>query len=309
MKIGLFTDGLRDMSFESMLDWCAAHGIDAVEIGTGNFSPAPHCVFGTLVESDSARAEFLGAIATRGLHLSALNCSGNLLDPDSERRERTQQIFRDTVRLAEKLRVTTMVTMSGCPGEPGGAGRFPNWVTCTWQPEFQPLLEWQWREAVEPFWRETGQFAADHGINVALEMHPGQAAYNTRTLLRLRESGGEAVGANLDPSHLFWQGIDPVRVIAALGEAVFHVHAKDCWLDAQEMALNGGLETRTAAPRAWEHCIPGEGHDENFWRDFAAALSRAGYGGPLSIEYAGPSADARDGIEKAAALLRRVQAK
>lgn len=308
MKICLFTDGLRDLSFGAMLDWCAAHGIDAVEIGTGNFSESPHCALGGLLASASARDEFRAAIAARGLNLAALNCSGNLLDPDAERRRASQAVFRDTVRLAEKLQVETVVTMSGCPGEPSESGRYPNWVTCTWQPEFQWLIAWQWKEIIEPFWREAAAFAADHGARLALEMHPGQAVYNTRTLVRLREAAGRALGANLDPSHLFWQGIDPLRVIDALGEALVHVHAKDCRLDSDEMALNGGLETRLGEPRAWEHCLPGEGHDESFWRDFAAALARAGYAGALSIEHAGPTAKARAGIEQAAALLKRIAA-
>jgi sugar phosphate isomerase/epimerase len=306
MKIGLFTDGLRDLAFDAMLDWCAAQGIETVEIGTGNFSDAPHCNLARLLESDAARADFLGAIARRGLRLSALNCSGNLLDPDPERRSKSQRVFRDSVRLAQKLGLDTVVTMSGCPGEPGEPGRYPNWVTCTWQPEFQPLIEWQWKEAVEPFWRETAPFVADYGVRLALEMHPGQAVYNTRTLVRLREVSGGYVGANLDPSHLFWQGMDPLHVIGALGEAIFHVHAKDCWFDRDEMALNGGLETRMTT-RAWEHCIPGKGHDENFWRDFVAALKRVGYDRSLSIEYAGPGANARAGIEQTAALLSRVR--
>ncbi|MBI3362726.1 MAG: sugar phosphate isomerase/epimerase [Chloroflexi bacterium] len=306
MKIGLFTDGLRELPFEAMLDWCAAHGIETIETGTGNFSDAPHCNLARLLESAAAREEFLSAIARRGLRLVALNCSGNLLDPDPLRRSSSQKVFRDTVYLAEKLGLNTVVTMSGCPGEPGEPGRFPNWVTCAWQPEFQPLIEWQWKESVEPFWREAGKVAADRGVLLAIEMHPGQAAHNTRTLLRLRAAGGAAVGANLDPSHLFWQGMDPLRVIGALGEAIFHVHAKDCRFDADEMALNGGLETRAAPPRAWEHCLPGEGHDENFWRDFTAALSRIGYAGTLSLEYAWPPAESRAGIHRAATLLHRV---
>jgi len=307
MQIGLVTDSLRDLSFESMLDWCAAHQIETIELGTGNFSPAPHCNPRLWLESDAVRMQFLNAIARRGLSLAALNCSGNLLDPDPERRARAQTVFRQSVLLAEKLGVPTVVSMSGCPGEPNGLARYPNWVTCYWQPEFQPLLEWQWNEVIIPFWREAGRLAAEHGVRLAIEMHPGQAVYNTRTFVRLRECGGNAIGANLDPSHLFWQGIDPLRVIAALGETVFYVHAKDCRLDKDELALNGGLETRLDAPRSWEHCIPGEGHDESFWRDFAAALTRVGYNGPLSIEYAGRHADVRTGIDQAVALLRRVR--
>ena len=306
MKLGIFTDSLLHLPFELALDAIAAAGLQTVEIGTGNFSPAPHCALAELLADSTARDKFLSAIRRRGLALSALNCSGNLLDPDPGRRSASQSVFRDSVRLAGKLGLDTLVTMSGCPGEPGEPGRYPNWVTCTWQPEFRALVEWQWTEVVEPFWREAAGFAVEHGVRLALEMHPGQAVYNTRTLMRLRQVGGAAVGANVDPSHLFWQGMDPLRVIGALGEAVFHVHAKDCRLNPDEMALNGGLETRLAAPRAWEHCVPGEGHDETFWRDFVAALKEIGYAGSLSLEYAGPNADVRQGIARAVALLRRV---
>jgi sugar phosphate isomerase/epimerase len=306
MPIALFTDSLHDLALHAMLDWCASHRIDAVELGTGNFSTAPHCDLDAWLASDTLRQEHLGAIAGRGLALCAFNCSGNLLDPDPERSARAQRVFRHTVLLAEKTGVRTVVTMSGCPGEPGTPSRYPNWVTTYWQPEYQPLLAWQWSTVLEPFWREAGAFARDHGVRIAVEPHPGQAVYNTRSLLRLRECAGDAVGANLDPSHLFWQGMDPLRVIAALAGVIYHVHAKDCRLDHGEIALNGALETRTSAPRSWEHCVPGEGHDEAFWRGFAAALRGVSYAGAVSIEYAGNDAGVREGIDRAAQLLRRV---
>jgi sugar phosphate isomerase/epimerase len=305
--IALYSDSLSELTFEAMLDWCAAHGVEAVELGTGNFSSAPHCSLVHLLESDAACADFQEAISRRGLFLAALNCSGNVLDPDSSRRTVSQQVLRDTVLLAVKLGLKTIVTMSGCPGEKGKDVHFPNWVTTYWQSEFRQLLEWQWADVVEPFWREMGRFAADRGVRVAVEMHPGQAAYNLRTLLRLREAGGMAVGANLDPSHLIWQGMDTLRVARMLGEAVYYVHAKDCRMDANEISLNGVLETHMSTTHAWEHCLPGEGQPETFWRSLVVELENAGYTGPLSIEYAGPQADRYTGIDRTVALLRRVR--
>lgn len=306
-NIGIFTDSLSELPFEQMLDWCRAHGIETVEFGTGNFSSAPHCHLAELLNSDGARQEWSGAIAERGLRVSALNSSGNLLDADTERRERSQQIFRDSVRLAEKLGLDTLVLMSGCPGEPGGTGHYPNWVTTTWQPEYPELLERQWNETVLPFWNEATRLAADHGVRLAFEMHPGQVVYNPRTFLRLREIGGETVGLNLDPSHLFWQGIEPVRVAQALGDSVYHFHAKDCRIDTAEMALNGGLETRVGASRAWVHCSPGEGHGESYWRELVNELLRHGYERALSIEYESNPERKQERLQNTIALLNRAR--
>lgn len=308
MQIGLVSDSLGELSFSAMLDWCAANDVQTVELGTGNFSSAPHCKLDALLASAAERQQLLDAVGSRGLAISALNCSGNVLDGSAERRQRSQKIFFDTLELARLLHVPVVVSMSGCPGEGSSSGLYPNWVTSTWQPEYQALLAWQWEQEIEPFWRSAAAAAAAGGIRIAIEMHPGQAVYNPYTLQQLLQVTGPVVGANLDPSHLFWQGIDPLRVIGALGPSIYHVHAKDCWIDPEEMALNGGLDNRLHGARTWEHCSPGVGHGEVFWRSFVAALDGCGFGGSLSIEYAGPREDVGAGVRRTVELLRRVGA-
>ncbi|MEX0788218.1 MAG: sugar phosphate isomerase/epimerase [Anaerolineales bacterium] len=307
MKIGLFTDSLADMAFEQALDWAAEHGIEAVEIGTGNFSPAPHCDLENLVQSQDARRLFRSAVETRGLTVSALNCNGNLLDPHPRRRETAQLVFHRTLKAASHLGIGTVVTMSGCPGDLEG-GTSPNWVTCTWQREYLELLDRQWEGEIAPFWSSASQEARDLGVRIAIEAHPGQAVYNFRTLERLRQvCGDQTVGANLDPSHFFFQMIDPVAVVRALGEgAIFHVHAKDTRINGPEMALNGSLDTRPmAAPgiRSWEYVTLGFGHDAFFWRSFLASLRMSGFDGVLSIEHEDQLMSPREGIEKSVTFL------
>ena len=307
MKIGLFTDSLADLSFEEALDWAAAQGLQAVEIGTGNFSPAPHCNMKQLIDDQQARQQFLRALASRDLELSALNCNGNLLDPDPDRRKQAQQVFQDTLQAASLLGIQTVVTMSGCPGDLEG-GTYPNWVTCTWQREYLELLDRQWEQEIRPFWEQAAARAHQFGIRIAIEMHPGQAVYNTRTLQRLRQiCGEEVVGANLDPSHFFFQDMDPLVVVRALGTgAVFHVHAKDTRINPQEMALNGSLDTRPMTEpgvRSWEYVTLGYGHDEFFWRSFLSTLKMMGYDGVLSIEHEDRLMSPRDGIQKSVTLL------
>lgn len=310
MKIGLFTDSLGDRGFEAALDWAAEAGIEAVEIGTGNFSTAPHCDLQELLSSQEARRAFLSAMESRGLALSALNCNGNPLDPHPERRARSQQVLSDTLKAAAELGLQTIVTMSGCPGDLGG-GSYPNWVTCMWQPEYVELVERQWEEQIRPYWEATAERARKLKVRIAIEMHPGQAAYNTRSLQRLRSIGGEdVIGANLDPSHLFFQNMVPEVVVRALGEgAVFHVHAKDTKIHAQEMQLNGSLDTRpmrTPGERSWEYVTLGYGHDELFWRDFVTTLRVMNYDGALSIEHEDTLMSPEEGIQKSVALLRDV---
>ncbi|MBM3775868.1 MAG: sugar phosphate isomerase/epimerase [Acidobacteria bacterium] len=309
MKIGLYTDALPDLPFAEALDWAAAHGLEAVEIGTGGFSKAPHCNLLHLLENESAREEFRAAIDRRGLALSALDCNGNPLDPHPERGKQHQETLFRSIELARKLDVETVITMSGCPGDPSGSP-YPNWVTHPWQPEFAELHNWQWNEVLTPFWKKVGRLAADSGVKIAIEMHPGQPVHNTRTLLRLREIAGPSVGANLDPSHLFYQGMDPILVIRTLGENfIFHVHAKDTRIDPYEMALTGGIDMRSmhlAAERSWTYRTLGFGHGEAWWRDFVSALRAVGYNGVLSIEHEDPLMSAREGIIKSVEFLKPI---
>ena len=238
--------------------------------------------------------------------LSALNCNGNLLDPHPTRGQASQDVFFRTVELAHRLGLDTVVTMSGCPGDPSGTP-YPNWPTHPQQPEYADLERWQWDEIITPFWENAGRFAADRGVRVAIELHPGQSAYNTRTMLRLRAIAGPSVGVNLDPSHFFYQGMDPLIVIPALGEGfIFHVHAKDTRINPSEMALNGGLDMRPmdlVAERSWAYRTLGYGHGEAWWRDFVSALRLAGYDGALSIEHEDPVMSASEGIIKSVQFL------
>lgn len=309
MKIGLFTDSLQDRPITGALDWAARHGIEAVEFGTGNFSPAPHCDVSHLLGSETARQELLSSIESRGLALSALNCNGNLLDPHPQRGETARAVFHQTVELAGELGLDTVVTMSGCPGDPSGSP-YPNWVTHPWQREFVLLHRWQWEEVIAPFWSEAGRFAADRGVRVAIEMHPGQAVYNTNTLLRLREIGGPSLGANLDPSHLFYQGMDPLLVVRSLGQGcIFHVHAKDAVVDPYQTARSGGIDMRPmdqVGVRPWTYRTVGFGHDALWWRGFVSALRGVGFDGVLSIEHEDVMMGNEEGIIKSVEFLKPI---
>jgi sugar phosphate isomerase/epimerase len=280
-----------------------------VEIGTGNFSPAPHCDMPKLLRDDQALAAFQNAITQRGLFISALNCSGNPLHPRDEKGKHDAQVIRDTFLLAERLGVTRIVLMSGCPGTPTSKD-YPNWVTATWPEDFIELLNWQWDNVAIPFWKETAAFAEQHGIKqLCFELHPGMLAYNVSSLQRLRHGVGPIVGANLDPSHFFYQHMDAIEIIKTLGEAIYYVHAKDARVDARNTAIYGALDMRFPLPpreMTWVYRTVGYGHGAEYWADFVSALKSIGYDDVLSIEHEDPLIDAELAVSRAANLLNSV---
>ena len=306
VKIGVFDPVFGAMALEPMLDRVAELGLDAVEIGAGNYPGDARCRPAELLADGAARERFAAAFSNRGLVISALSCHGNPLHPDAERARHDDAVYRDTVRLAAELGVDRINLFSGCPGD-GPAARQPNWVTCAWPPEFGEIVAWQWEAVVLPYWHEAAGFAREHGVRLGFEMHPGFVVYNPKTLLRLRNEIGDTVGANLDPSHLFWQGIDPIEAIRVLGPAISHVHAKDTGIDAHNVAVNGVLDLesyRNVGARSWVFRSVGDGHDLLWWKRFVAALRVAGYDHVLSIEHEDGLASVDDGLERAVATLR-----
>ncbi|AEJ44180.1 sugar phosphate isomerase/epimerase family protein [Alicyclobacillus acidocaldarius] len=308
MKLGIFTVLFSQMPFEEMLDHVAAAGVDAVEIGTGGYPGNAHCDREALLASPEKRSAFLNAITSRGLEISALSCHNNPLHPNAEVRQKADQELRETIRLAAELGVKTVVTFSGCPGE-SERSENPVWVTCPWPEEYSRVLEWQWKEKVIPYWTEMNRFAADHGVRIAIEAHPGFVVYNGETLLRLREACGEQIGINFDPSHMFWQGIDPVEAVHALAphRCIFHVHAKDTGFNKHNVARDGVLDTkpyREELKRAWIFRTVGYGHDQQTWADLLSALQMNGYDGVISIEHEDSLMSIEEGFQKAVAFLR-----
>ena len=307
MQIGMVTDSLGGLSFEAVLDAAAGLGLDCVEFATGNWSTAPHIDIDALIASKAARDRFTAAVRDRGLSISALTCNGNSLHPGESGRAH-DKVVRKTIALAPKLGVDRVILMSGCPGAPGD--KHPNWITVAWPPEATEILEWQWDKVLIPYWRKLVQFAEGKGIrHLCLELHGGQNVYNVSTLKRLRDACGETVGVNFDPSHLMWMGADPIAAVEALGEAIFHVHAKDTRIDPKNAGIDSRIETRPstqAAERAWNYVTLGYGHGEDFWRAFALALRRVGYDGVLSIEHEDMALSPMEGMRKSVELLRRV---
>ena len=213
------------------------------------------------------------------------------------------------MKVAEKLGVDTIIGFSGCPGD-CAASQNPNWVTCAWPNDYLDILKWQWESVLIPYWKETAKLAEECGIKkIAFEMHPGFCVYNPKTLIRLREAVGDIIGANFDPSHLIWQGIDPCSAIRYLGEAIYHFHAKDTRIDPQNTAVNGVLDTGEYGDilnRSWSFRTVGYGSDIKVWKDMISTLKAVGYDGAISIEHEDGLMSPKEGLEKAVAFLKDI---
>lgn len=306
MKLGFVSDSLGGMGFDAMLDHAARMGVSGVEVNTCGWSTAPHFDLAAMVKDAGARRSFARAFADRGLEIIALNANGNPLHPTDTAQG---QGLRDTIRVAGEMGIKTVCTMSGLPaGSPGDT--MPNWVVSSWPPETQAILRYQWEEKLLPFWTEIAALAREHGVErIALELHGNQCVYNVPSLLKLRQAIGPVIGANLDPSHLFWMGADPLVAAEALGAAIFHVHAKDTMLNAPVQATTSLLENGSLIDipaRSWSYITLGFGHGETWWRQFCYRLKMAGYDGWLSVEHEDVLLNALEGLEKSVALLKGV---
>ena len=304
MRVGVFTPLLSQLPLEDVLKKLKANQIDTVELGTGNYPGDAHCKL-SMLDNPGELHDFKSKLDDHGIGISALSCHGNPLHPNEEHARHDYEVSCKTIRLAEKLGVPVVVDFSGCPGDSPNA-KWPNWVTCPWPPDYLEILKWQWDEVVAPYWVKQARFAEDHGVKVAIEMHPGFVVYSPETMLKLRAIAGKAVGCNYDPSHMFWQGIDPIAAIRILGDCILHVHAKDAQIYERNLPLTGVLDTKSYTDernRAWIFRTVGYGHGEGWWREFASTLRMFGYDYVLSIEHEDSLLSPEEGLTRAASFL------
>ena len=308
MKLCVLANLYGNLSLEEALKKLKPMGVEAVEIGAGGFPGKAHCDPEVLLADEKKLNEWVDTFKRYDIELAALSCHGNPVHPDKKIAESFDRDFRNTVLLAEKVGVDTVVTFSGCPGG-SPEDKTPNWVTCPWPDDFLHILEYQWNDVLIPYWKEAGAYAQSHGVTkIAFEMHPGFCVYNPETLMKLRAAVGPVIGANFDPSHLVWQGIDPVAAIRYLGDAIYHFHAKDTKIDEINTARIGVLDTKhygDEANRAWVFRAVGYSHDVKWWRDICSQLRLVGYDKVMSIEHEDSLMSIDEGLSKAIETLKQ----
>ena len=309
MKLGVLTVATYDKTLEEAAKYLSSLGVQALEIGTGGCPGNTHLNPDDYLDQPEKIAALQAMFKKYNLTVPALSCHGNCVHPNPEIADSYQKDFEKTVLLAEQMGIDTIITFSGCPGG-SKEDKTPNWVTCPWPDDFTEILKYQWDEVLIPYWKEAVKFANAHGVKkIALEMHPGFCVYNPESLMKLRAAVGDTVGANFDPSHLFWQGIDIIAAIRYLKGAIYHFHAKDTKIDALNTGINGVLDTKHYGDeinRSWIFRSVGYGHDLQLWKDIVSNLRMVGYDGVLSIEHEDSLMTGDEGLRKAISFLKEV---
>lgn len=309
MDLCVMSPVLNDMGLEGALKYLSSLGVDSVEMGVGGHPGKALVDAGDFLAHPEKTENFRELLQKYNIKLAAVACHGNPVHPNKETAAAFHNDFVDGMKLASKMGCDTIIGFSGCPGDCAESKR-PNWVTCAWPEDYPETLEWQWNEVLIPYWKETAKLAEELGIKkIAFEMHPGFCVYNPPTLMRLREAVGDVIGANVDPSHLFWQGIDPCAAIKYLGKAVYHFHAKDTKIDKYNTAVKGVLDTGgygSITERSWSFRTVGYGHGAEVWNDIISTLKAVGYDGAISIEHEDGLMSSKEGLEKAVEFLKKV---
>ena len=309
MQIGVFNDGLAHLPREGAFAWCAERGIGRIEMGVGGWAQAAGQLdLAALLREPAARDRLAGELRAHGLELSCVNAAGNPLHPDPEIGARHAALVRGAIDLAQRLGVSRVVTMSGCPGSRDG-GRTPVFAPWALTPDDESLWEWQLEHRLGPFWHELCAWAAAEapGVTICLELHPGASAYSPGSYLRLAEHAGPNLGVNFDPSHFWWQGIDPLCVIDELGDSIGFAHAKDTLIHPDRVRKNGFIDWRFPVnpdEATWHFAAVGTGHSREEWSHLLAALRAAGFDGDVSIEHEDPRMRPEEGIDASLDALR-----
>ena len=305
MKLGVFSPVLADMTLPDALAYLHSLGVEQMELGCGGYPGTAHADINVMAKNKSEVSKINECFKKNEMTVSALSVHGNVVHPDKAVAKKATEELKAAIVTARKLGTDRVVTFSGCPGDK--TSTCPNWITCPWPNDYSDLLEWQWNEVLIPYWAEIAKLAEKEGVKVCLEMHPGFMVYGVESMLRLHNAVGKSVGANLDPSHLLWQGVDIPAAIKALGSAIYFFHAKDTAIDKQNTSVGGVLDTKSYAKvldRSWIFRTVGYG--EGDWHRIISALASVGYDGAISIEHEDSLMSPKDGLEKAIAYLKQI---
>lgn len=309
MQLSVVNGVFGGMSLEDSLKKLNELGVPQLELGVGGYPGTVHADAKILIRDEAARKRLMDTFRKYNVGISAISVHGNCVHPNKEVAKSFEEDFEAACILAGQIGIDRIITFSGCPGSDPDA-KNPSWVTCAWPNEYLDELDYQWNEVLIPYWKKAVKFAADHGVKrIALEMHPGFCVYNPETCLKLRAAVGDMIGANLDPSHLLWQGMDIVDVINELGDAIYYFHAKDTLLNASNIRRNGVLDAKPYTDlknRSWVFRTMGYGTDEVTWKKIISQLKVVGYDDSISIEHEDSLMSPMEGLGKAVKFLQNI---
>lgn len=313
MKLGVFTPLFNELSFDDMLEEVAKRELQTVEIGTGGFPGNAHCDIDALLASSEKRTDYLHRLADKNLTISAFSAHNNPLSPNPKEAKIADELLQKTIRLASLMNVPVVNGFSGISGG-NATDTSVNWPVLPWPTEYGDNYQYQWEERLIPYWKMINKQCEQAGVKIGIELHGGFLAHTPYTMLKLRDAAGKHIGCNLDPSHLWWQGIDPVAAIKILGkeQAIHHFHAKDTYLDQDNINMYGLTDMQPydrVQTRAWTFRSVGCGHSMTEWSNIISALRLYEYDYVLSIEHEDPLMSIAEGFDRAVTNLKSIMIK
>lgn len=306
MKIGMYA--INDKLWEEACKFAKKAGLQAIELSTGGYDGIQHCNPIKMVKDEEAIKNLKNLADKNNLEISELNCKGNPIHPNKDIADKYISELEASMNIASKIGVKVISVLGGLPGAAEDA-LYPNWITNPFPFFFIKSLKWQWESKIIPFWKEMAKKSKKMGIKFGFEMEPGDVIYNPQTLLKLREAVGmEEIACNLDPGHLFHQGIDIEVCIRKLDNMIVHVHIKDAIISKSVVEYTGVIDAKMYSEmktRAWNYATIGYGHDMQFWKNFISTLRMIGYEGVLSIENENTNMSANEGFNKSVEFLKQ----
>jgi sugar phosphate isomerase/epimerase len=217
-------------------------------------------------------------------------------EPDGVR-QRAQEEMLATVQAAQKLGVSVLTGFTGSS----------IWPFVNTYPTPDPALIAKGFDDFRTRWNPILDACREAGVKFALEVHPGQIAFDLYSAERALEAvdGREEFGFLFDPSHFHWQGLDPVEFLRHFPERIYHVHIKDAalTLDGRASVLNSYLPYGDPR-RGWDFRAPGRGGID--WEAVIRALNEIGYEGPLTVEFKDAAVQREYGAEEACQFVKRL---
>ncbi|MFA4043362.1 MAG: hypothetical protein HZRFUVUK_000127 [Candidatus Fervidibacterota bacterium] len=315
--VTLFTGQWADMPLETLARKASEWGYDGLELACWG----DHLDVRKAAEDKNYCEERKQLLARYGLNVWAISnhlVGQAVLDPIDERhkailpphvwgdgdpngvRERAIEEMKLTARAAKNLGVQVVNGFTGSP----------IWHLVYPFPPVPPqMIEDGFKKFAETWKPILDEFEAC-GVKFALEVHPTEIAFDLHTARKALEAVDyhPAFGFNFDPSHLHWQGVDPVKFIYEFPDRIFHMHVKDAivTLDGRSGILSSHLPFGDPR-RGWDFRSPGRGRI-NF-EEIIRALNNIGYNGPLSVEWEDSGMDREHGAKEACEFVRKLQFK
>ena len=316
LPVTLFTGQWADLPFEEVARLAASWGYDGLEIAASG----DHLDLKRADEDDAYLQSRLDILDRHGLEVFAISnhLTGQAVcddpidfrhqaivrdytwgDGDAEGvRQRAAEDMKRSARVARKLGVDTVVGFTGSKIWQYSA-MFPPVPASVIDAGYEDFAT-RWNPILDVFDAE--------GVRFAHEVHPSEIAYDYWTSVRTLEAidHSPAFGFNWDPSHMMWQGVDPVGFIVEFANRIYHVDCKDTRIrPATGHAGIVGSHLPWGDPRrGWD--FVSTGHGDVPWEDAFRALSSIGYAGPISIEWEDAGMDRLHGAEEAVGYIRNL---